>query len=419
MMGFKLIQNNKVVNEEQNANWELTLRSAGLTWINMLKDRALTMPANGGIFAEAYTAPTGRQTSVVTAETTAVFDTNKYKSDVIAQANTLFGSGTYIVIEATTVNPSSFAINNCQILNADAGKWILGCTTGTNAVKRAQIYRTLFVNEIVVTGITGLTALRVPWSRDISKRAYYANASQSTAAGSTFTGRWVGTFAGGTNNDVSIWASATRANTSAGGTCRVQFPNLTTVLSAPDPGTNSWYGTDRESNELNSPADVSVFCDKNTTGGSGTQTMTGNFLILTELSMTFSNTGDTITTKTSTDFTTTHSVPVLSAIGSSLDSLEITITHTIPAGTFPNDMSSSFLTYDPAEFEAGADVDYKWRNDAEDVETDWLASDIVVNFTSLGFEPDQLIKRLKPKSSSPTAGFPSSRGVCVFGGKAL
>ena len=342
-----------------NNNFSLTLRSAGLTWINMCKDRLLYLPADGGIFVEAYTSAGGRQSSVVTAETSAVFDANKYNPYVVAQANTLFGSGNYIVIEAANVTPSSFAINNCQILNADAGKWILGCTTGTNAVKRAQIYRTLFVNNIVVTGITGLTALRVPWTRDVSKRAYYATASHSVASGSSFVGRWVGTFAGGTNNSVSIWASASRGTTSAGGTSRIQFPNLTTILNAPDPGTNSWYGTDRESNELNSPADVSIFCDKPDTGGSGTQTMSGNFLILTGLTMTFANTGGTITTKTSTDFTTTHSVPVLSAIGTSLDNLEVLVTHTIPAGTFPSDMSSSILTFDPADFEEGGSVEYK------------------------------------------------------------
>lgn len=89
------------------------------------------------------------------------------------------------------------------------------------------------------------------------------------------------------------------------------------------------------------------------------------------------------------------------------------ITHTIPSGTFSSTTSSAFLTFKAEDWESGADVQFKLTNATED--TGWLNSNEVVSFTALTAEPDDLIVKLIPKSSSPTANYPSINGVALYG----
>jgi hypothetical protein len=311
---------------EVNSNFNLTLRGAGLTWINMLKDRALTMPVNGGIFAEAYTSADGRQTSVVTAETTAIFQTNKRIAAAV--------SGT---TETTT---------GLQNGNGSSSSFNITCTAVTDLIVTQVLYRTVS---------SGSVTYRI----DIEVASVVIGSKSFTTSTDALQTA---------NLTISDYTDFVRA----GQTFQIKFTR--------------------------------------TAGSTNIRHLTAQ----SHSGSLFSYSSQTVPAQVSTDTPACTTTATQITVDSAQE-----ITHTIPAGTFPNDMVSSFLTYDPAEFEAGADVDYKWRNDVEDVETGWLASDIVVEFTSLGFEPDQLIKRLKPKSSSPTAGYPSSRGVCVFGGKAL
>lgn len=88
------------------------------------------------------------------------------------------------------------------------------------------------------------------------------------------------------------------------------------------------------------------------------------------------------------------------------------ITHTIPTGTFSDTISSAFVTYKAEDWESGADVQFKLTNATED--TGWLSTNQIVSFTALTAEPDTLIVKLIPKSSSPTAGHPSINGICLF-----
>jgi hypothetical protein len=385
---------------EVNSNFNLTLRSAGLTWINMLKDRALTMPANGGIFAEAYTANTGRQTSVVTAETTAAFDTNKYKTRFLTanEEDNLTSSytfpGTTIDTNVWTSTVSGYVDDNRGAYNAqfDTPDRIR-TRSQVSAIYSATYSGSLTANQTNAINIKGQTiiALDIQWT----------TTKVSSTPNNTYGRIFLKLRDSGT--DVELY------QVRKGG---ANFPDLNSditrqwVFIVIDATNDLAYLSLDGGKSFLSPINISTLNDAqdwwikfesgashNGGGGSGAAS------------------GEIVCYEVKTGL---NAFTQLSELYSSGE-----ITHTIPAGTFPSDMSSSFLTYDPAEFEAGADVDYKWRNDAEDVETGWLAPDIVVNFTSLGFEPDQLIKRLKPKSSSPTAGFPSSRGVCVFGGKAL
>lgn len=60
-------------------NFGLTLRNIGLNYIKMLEDRSLELPADGGLFGEAYVDSNGQQNSVDINSTTATFDTINIK----------------------------------------------------------------------------------------------------------------------------------------------------------------------------------------------------------------------------------------------------------------------------------------------------------------------------------------------------
>jgi len=92
------------------------------------------------------------------------------------------------------------------------------------------------------------------------------------------------------------------------------------------------------------------------------------------------------------------------------------ITHTIPAGTFSSTMSSAIGVPFIEDYEAGADIQYKLTGTAGSEDTGWLDCGITPetsSFTAFTAEPDTLIVKLVPKSSSPTSGFPSIRGFCI------
>jgi len=90
------------------------------------------------------------------------------------------------------------------------------------------------------------------------------------------------------------------------------------------------------------------------------------------------------------------------------------IYHNIPTGTFSSTISSAFGTPFYNDFETGASVEYKLTGSSGAEDTGWLNSNEVSSFTAFTAEPDTLIVRLTPKSSIPTAGFPSIKGFWVL-----
>lgn len=91
------------------------------------------------------------------------------------------------------------------------------------------------------------------------------------------------------------------------------------------------------------------------------------------------------------------------------------IVHTIPSGRLPATISSSCLVPFIADWETGADIQYKLTNGSSD--TGWLSCGTttpISNFAAFSTEPTTLTIKLIPKSSSPTAGFPSIRGFTLF-----
>jgi hypothetical protein len=89
----------------------------------------------------------------------------------------------------------------------------------------------------------------------------------------------------------------------------------------------------------------------------------------------------------------------------------------IPSGTFSSTVSSVIGVPLIEDWEADADIQYKFTGTAGAEDTGWLAcanSPLVSTFTAFTAEPDTLIVKLIPKTTSPTAGFPSIKGFAVF-----
>jgi len=94
----------------------------------------------------------------------------------------------------------------------------------------------------------------------------------------------------------------------------------------------------------------------------------------------------------------------------------VEIYHTIPTGTFPATISSAIGIPLIEDWETGANIQYKLTNTGGD-DSGWLdamdTSPEVSSFTAFTAEPDTLIVKLIPKTTSPTAAYPSVRGFFI------
>jgi len=354
---------------------------------------------NLDIFAENYFSAVGTLSSVVAADTYSTFDTNKYKAGVVSF------TGPYVIIEATSLTPANFAINNCLCVAIAAGKWLLYCSTGTDAVKRAQIYKTLFYGSngtdarATTTYITGITALKTSVARDVGKRAYYATTTTGTGSDAGKDSTYTGTFASTSDNeDISSWSYLTSNNASGQVNATWQIPGGTVRNTITSSATSDEIGTDREADENDNSGDLILY-----TRVFNTSTITtGRVFILTAKSISFSLTGTAINkTASNIDFSTTHSVPIMTAADSIESEYDFIVTHTIPTGTFPATISSAIgvAKIAPASWEDGADIKFKLTNATED--TGWLNcsnSPEISTFTAFTSEPTKLIVKLISKS---------------------
>lgn len=87
----------------------------------------------------------------------------------------------------------------------------------------------------------------------------------------------------------------------------------------------------------------------------------------------------------------------------------------ISTGTLSSTISSSIGVPFIADWESGANIQYKLTNGTDD--TGWLNagnSPEIASFTAFSSEPTQLIVKLTPKSTSPTVGYPSIKGFWVY-----
>lgn len=97
------------------------------------------------------------------------------------------------------------------------------------------------------------------------------------------------------------------------------------------------------------------------------------------------------------------------------DITETEVHHTIPSGTFSSTISTAIATTIVEDWETGADIKYKLTGTAGAEDTGWLNYNEITTFTAFTAEPDTFIIKLIPKTSSPTAGYPSINGAVVRG----
>lgn len=241
------------------------------------------------LVVDEFTDATGFKNTVDDDLSNADFVTDHY------EVTNVITSDPFIIIEATSISSGAdFAINNCKITPVAPGKWQLTCNTGTAAVRRAQLYKTLFYGtngsnpRASATYITSITALKTNVSRDVGKKGYGAS---HTGARTDVGDQWTATFATTSGNtDVSMWDYWSNS----GGTDNT--------------------GTDKESNEQDNP---------------GTARLTG-----TAISKTFETPNNTTLETYSTssgDVNITHRVIYLSAQ-----------TMTFSAGTWSQDYATDF-----------------------------------------------------------------------------
>lgn len=385
----KFTSGTAAVSSEVNANTNAILRQHVRNIIRQMRDRSITLDPQGGEFVEAYTDSNGQGNTV--SELTMDFDTNKYKSITSS-------TEPFVIIVADAV--TSMGINNCVAAQIDTNKWILRCNSGTDEVKRAQIYKTLFygtngTDPRIVSGVTNLTALKTNVSRDVGKRAHYATATTASPGGTP--GNLTGTFANtSTNTDCSSWSYCTSSG--AGVTASWEFPNATTLNTANN-GTSDETGTDLSADEADNPAD----CDILLSGTTGNVTVRA--LVLCVGGLAFVESGN-VTSSSSTDFYTDNSVPDFTAV---TEDFENVIEHSVTSGTFSSTVSALFCDVLAADWESGATFEFKLTNASED--SDWQPCGEIASFTAFTSEPTSLWIRCNPKSSSPTANYPAIHGV--------
>jgi len=121
---------------------------------------------------------------------------------------------------------------------------------------------------------------------------------------------------------------------------------------------------------------------------------------------TYANTNPYFTsTGTSYALTSTGTINAVFTISST------EITHTIPSGKFSSTISSATGSGIVEDWEDGADIKYKLTNATED--SGWLNYNEISNFTAFTSEPTKYIVKLIPKTTSPTAGYPSIKGFAL------
>lgn len=358
------------------------------------------------LWGEAYTDANGRNNSIVA--TSATFDTNKMKAVTSA-------TEPFIIIEASSISSQSdFAINNCYIVRVDTGTWQLSCSTGTDAVKRAQMIKTLFYGSngtdprASATYITGLTALKTSVAADVGKRAYYATATIITTS-SVQAGTYTGTFADtSTNTNCNAWSYVA---TDPDGTnyCRFEFAsgNIVNNVTSTPPLTSDETGTDTSGDDLSNPANCQIDISNNSSGSGDTST--ARVIVLCKGSVSWV-VGGTLDSYSKIDFYVDNSVPLFTATTEDFESI---ISHTIPSGTFAPTCSEAILSTVFTDYEDGCDVQFLLSNGT--VNTGWLSCGTaprVSAFSAFEYEPTILDVKLIPKSS-PTSNYPSVRGVAV------
>ena len=167
----------------------------------------------------------------------------------------------FVIIEADNLNESSFEINDCKIRRIDDRKWQLYSTIGTEEVKRAKIYQTLFYDKAAQT-INNCTAIKTTFTRDIGKTAYFLYLEVNTSTGQTqdYTIDFQNET---TNNNVSFWGRYFANDGSSGTSSVLQVPDGNTIRGGGFFVDINDLGTDRTQDEKDNPVDARLFTGVN------------------------------------------------------------------------------------------------------------------------------------------------------------
>jgi len=257
------------------------------------------------------------------------FDTFNDSSKVATQAGFLVSGKTlkysdmdyFIDIYADSISAiADFEINDCLIYQHYDGSniWRLFCSTGTAAVKRAQIMKTLFYGSdgsnprASSTYITNCTALKCSAAADVGKRAYLERVTGNL---DQWDGQYSrdGTFAVGANTNVNTWTKLIMAGGSADHRWMAwELPEGTALISRTTLGTTDELGTATTGDDTDNPTDCqqAFWSDTNYVNG------TIETILLTKQAITWATTeggsgaSASLTVDTDLDFFTDNSMPL-------------------------------------------------------------------------------------------------------------
>lgn len=219
--------------------------------------------------------------------------------------------GEYIIIEATSLSAPISNVNNCYSKLISAGKWIVYCTTGTDAVRRAQLIKTLFYgtngSNAKILDFTGVTAIKTTHTNDVGKQVYYASLTDSVPQDTaTRTTNYTGTFADtSTNSNCSSWSSIGFGLRSA----KWEMPTSTVLNSS----NTDELGTDTSSDEKNNPSSCLLQVVVYGPGYTG-DSATARVIILSKGNISWAKDGGA-GTASNVNYFGTHSIPVFTAAG--------------------------------------------------------------------------------------------------------
>ncbi len=181
--------------------------------------------------------------------------------------------GYFVDIHADSISAiGDFEINDCKIhKEIDSNIWRLYCTTGSAAVKRAKVIKTLFYGSDGTnpransTYITNCTALKCSDSNDVGKRAYFEFIFyEFPGMGDTTI---TGTFAGGANTNVNSWSDL-EEDGGVAKTASWQMPSGTTLNSVTGPNNSSdEIGTNTSGDDKNTPATCKINLERDANAG--------------------------------------------------------------------------------------------------------------------------------------------------------
>jgi len=421
-------------NSKLNDNFNTTLRTSGINLINQLVDRSAKVPADGGIFSEAYVDTTGRLNSVDTVNTTASFSGNGYFApedaeyliyhDILSGTfkstiNSTFGTFlTQIGNDVFTLNLDygqeksiSAATNPRGALFNDDGTRLLISDPGSDSVKIYSLSKSYDLSTLAYSSSFSISTTYadnlggMSWNDD-GTEFYISGTVASNARVAQYTCSTPYDLTSGSytayesfSEDLAAWGVSFNATGSKVYLVGYDETIYQYTLSTPFDITTSSY----DSVSLSVPtADYGMFI-----------TPTGNKIFVWEES----------TTPRITEVT--MSTPYDLSTGSITNTLETgnqygdAITFN-PSGTmmFQNHRDTAVMRqYDIAFWEIGADVKYKLTGTAGAEDSGWLDSNEISEFTAFTAEPDTLIIKLVPKTSSPTAGLPNIKGITLYGTK--